>query len=39
MFDNFFSENREVYETLSKNMETEEPKITSQFGLYELHAG
>ena len=39
MFDSFFSENRAVYETLSKHMETEEPQITSQFGLYELHVG
>ena len=36
----FFSENRTVYEIISKNMvEPEGPQITSQYGAYELHAG
>ena len=35
-----FSENRAVYEIMSKNMvEPEEPKVTSQYGAYALHAG
>ena len=41
MFNNFFfSENRAVYEIMSKNMvEPEGPQMTSQYGAYELHAG
>ena len=40
IFYNFFSENRNVYELMSKNMvETQEPLITSQYGAYALHAG
>ena len=39
-FNKFFSENRAVYEIISKNMvEPEGPQITSQYGAYELHAG
>ena len=35
----FFSENRTVYELMSKNwVETEEPQMTSQHGVYALHA-
>ena len=40
MFNNFFPENRAVYEIMSTNMvEAEGPKMTSQHGAYELHAG
>jgi hypothetical protein len=40
MFNHFFSENRTVYEMMSKNIaETEGPQITSQYGAYALHAG
>jgi hypothetical protein len=40
MFNNFFSENRTVYEIMSKNIvETEGPQMTSQYGGYALHAG
>ena len=36
----FFSENRTVYEIMSKNLvETEGPQMTSQYGAYELRAG
>jgi hypothetical protein len=39
MFNKFFSENRTVYEIISKNMvETEGPQMTSQRGAYALHA-
>ena len=35
-----FSENRTVYEIVSKNtVETEKPQMTSQYGLHALHAG
>jgi hypothetical protein len=35
-----FSENRTVYEIMSKNtVETEGPQMTSQYGTYALHAG
>jgi hypothetical protein len=35
-----FSENRIVYELMSKNVvETEGPQMTSQYGAYALHAG
>ena len=34
-----FSENRTVYEIMSKNaVETEGPQMTSQYGAYALHA-
>ena len=40
MFNKFFSEDRAVYEIMSKNMvETEGPQMTSQYGAYVLHAG
>ena len=40
MFNNFFSENRTVNETMSKNLvETEGPQMTSQHGAYALRAG
>jgi hypothetical protein len=40
MFSTSFSENRTVYEMMSKNMvETEGPQMTSQHGAYALHAG
>ena len=41
MFNNFFfSENRTVYEIMSKNVvETEGPQMTSQYGAYALRAG
>ena len=40
MFNNFFSENRTVYEIMSKNVvETEGPQMTSQHGAYALRAG
>ena len=35
-----FSENRAVYEIMSKNMvELEGPQMTSQYGVNEFHAG
>ena len=38
MFNNFFSENRAVYEIIPKNMvEPEKPQMT-QYGEYALHA-
>jgi hypothetical protein len=41
MFNNFFfSENRTVYDIMSKNMvEPEGPQMTSQYGAYALHGG
>ena len=40
MFRNFFSENRTVYEIISKNtVETEGLQVTSQYGAYAVHAG
>ena len=40
MINNLFSENRNVYEIMSKNMvELEGPHMTSQYGVYALHAG
>ena len=40
MFNNFFFENRAVYDIMSKNMvESEGPQMTSQYGAYPLHAG
>jgi hypothetical protein len=40
MFNNLFSENRTVYEKISKNkVETEGSQMTSQYGSYELNAG
>ena len=40
VFSNFFSENRAVYEIISKNvMDTEGQQMRSQNGAYELHAG
>ena len=40
MPNNLFSENRTVYEMMSKNMvKPEGPQMTSQYGAYELHAG
>ena len=39
MFNNFFSENRAVYEIMSKNMEPEGPQMRSQYGAYAFHAG
>jgi hypothetical protein len=39
-FNNFFPENLNVYEIMSKNvMETEGPQMTSEYGAYALHAG
>ena len=38
MFSKVFSENRTVCEIMSKNMETEGPHMTSQYGAYALHA-
>ena len=39
MFNNFFSENRAVYEIMWENMmEPEETYMTSQYGAYNLHA-
>ena len=39
IFSNFFSENRTVYEIMSKNLvETEGSQMTSQHGAYALHA-
>jgi hypothetical protein len=40
MFNNFFFENCTVYEIIPKHMvETEELRMTSQYGAYALHAG
>jgi hypothetical protein len=40
MFNNLFPENRTVYEIMSKNVvETEGPRMTSQYGAYALRAG
>ena len=40
MFNNFFPENRTVYEIVSKNVvETEGLQMMSQYGAYVLHAG
>jgi hypothetical protein len=40
VFSNFFSENRTVYEIMSKNLvEIKGPQMTSQYGAYELRAG
>ena len=39
MFNNFLSENRTVYEVMSKNVDSEGPLMTSQYGAYVLHAG
>jgi hypothetical protein len=40
MFSKFLSENRAIYEIMSKNMvEPEAPQITSQYGAYALYAG
>jgi hypothetical protein len=40
MFNNFFSENRTVYEIMSKNtVETEGPRMTSQYGAYAMRTG
>jgi hypothetical protein len=40
MFDKFFSENRNVYETMSKNeVDTEGPQMTLQYGACALRAG
>jgi hypothetical protein len=40
MFKNFFFENGAVYEIMSIYVkEPERPKMTSQYGAYELHAG
>jgi hypothetical protein len=40
IFNKFFSENRTVYEIMSKNVvEIEEPQMTSQYGAYALRAG
>jgi hypothetical protein len=40
VFSNFFSENRAVYEIMSKNvMELEWPQMTTPYGTYALHAG
>ena len=40
MFNNFFHENRAVYEIMWKNVvEPEGPQMTSQYGAYELDAG
>jgi hypothetical protein len=36
----FFFENRAFYELMSENMvEPERPRMTSQYGAYEFHAG
>ena len=37
MFNTLFFENRAVYEI--NMVEPEEPQMTSQYGVYELHAG
>jgi hypothetical protein len=40
VFNNSFSENRAVYEIMSKNVvDTEGPQMTSQYGAYALRAG
>jgi hypothetical protein len=40
MYNNFFSENRTVYEIMSKSViETKGPQMTSQYGAYALRAG
>jgi hypothetical protein len=39
IFSNGFSENRTFNEIMSKNVETEGPKMTSQYGAYALRAG
>ena len=40
IFNNFFPENRAVYDIGSKNVvELEEPQMTSQYGAYALNAG
>jgi hypothetical protein len=40
MVSHIFSENRVVYEIMSKNMvEPEKAQTTSQYGAYALHAG
>jgi hypothetical protein len=40
MFNNFLSENRTVYEIMSKHVvETKWPQMTSQYGAYALRAG
>jgi hypothetical protein len=40
MFSKFVSENRTVYEIMSKNLvETEGPQMTSQYGAWALRAG
>ena len=40
IFDNFFTENRAVYEIMSKILvETEGPQMTSQYGAYAFHSG
>ena len=39
IFSNLFSENRAVYEIMSKNLEPEVPQMTTQYGAYALRAG
>jgi hypothetical protein len=40
MFNKLVSENRAVYEIMSKNVVDQDgPQITSKYGAYELHAG
>ena len=40
MFNNLFPKNRTIYEIMSKYLvETEGPKMTSQYGAYALHTG
>jgi hypothetical protein len=40
MFHNFFSENRAVYEVMSKNtVEPGRPQMTTEYDAYSLHAG
>jgi hypothetical protein len=39
MYNNFFRENRAVYEIMSKNVEPEGPQMMSQYGANALHAG
>ena len=39
IFNNFFSNNRTIYEIMSKNVvEPKGPQMTSQYGAYVLHA-
>jgi predicted RNA polymerase sigma factor len=39
VFNNLFSENRTIYEIISKNIvETDRSQTTSQYGAYSLHA-